>query len=182
MIFFIVAKNNFPQCCFWCLARICYTGKSMKQEVYMTWSAPEHPHKEKRADWYVALGIVAVSGSVAAFLLENPLFALIILISAFALALQGAQKPKVVEIAIGNRGIAVGKTLYVWSALSSFWVEEDGATPALLLAPENKFLPLVILPVFDHAPEGVRELLSEFLDEQEHRTPFVNKAMEYLGF
>lgn len=182
MIFFLAAKNNFPQYRVRVPLALCYTGKSMKQEVYMAWSAPEHPHKEKKADWYVALGIVAVSGAVAAFLLKNPLFALIILIGAFALALQGAQKPKTIGIAIGDRGISAGDTLYPWESLSSFWVEEGGPAPVLLLAPENKFLPLVIFPVSEHDPADVRDLLFEFLDEREHKIPVVNKLMEYLGF
>ena len=65
----------------------------MAQNVILEWQGREYDHSLKGADWYWALGIVAIAGVVASVLFGNYLLALLIIIAAVSLALHAAQEP-----------------------------------------------------------------------------------------
>ena len=56
----------------------------MAQDVLLEWKGREYDHNPKSADWYWALGIIAVAATVAAILFGNYLLAVLIVIAAGA--------------------------------------------------------------------------------------------------
>ena len=55
-------------------------------EDLFSWQTKEYVYQHKSADWYWALGIITVSFAAAAFILNNRLFGILILIELFKLA------------------------------------------------------------------------------------------------
>ncbi|KKW40533.1 MAG: hypothetical protein UY91_C0041G0006 [Parcubacteria group bacterium GW2011_GWB1_55_9] len=49
----------------------------MAQDVLLEWKGREYDHNPKSADWYWALGIIAVAATVAAILFGNYLLAVL---------------------------------------------------------------------------------------------------------
>ena len=47
----------------------------------LEWSALEYEEKDRSSDWFLALGIIVVCSSVAAFIFENYFFAALLLLS-----------------------------------------------------------------------------------------------------
>ncbi|GMQ95364.1 MAG: hypothetical protein BMS9Abin13_477 [Patescibacteria group bacterium] len=154
----------------------------MEHNETIVWSAPEYEYKEKSADWYWALSIIALSLTVAVFILGNMLFAVFILISAFTLALYGARKPHILEVKINKRGIRVNNTLYPYTTLKSFWIDDEGEKSQIIIQSEKPLMPYIIVPLGDVSADMVRDTLLEFLEEEEHVEPLSQKLMEYLGF
>src|SRR3989344_4706004 len=98
---------------------------------YIAWDALEYEYREKSADWFWAVGVIALAAAVTAAILGNVLFAVLIVVGAAALAIHAGREPLVVHFAISERGVSVGKTLYPWKTLDSFWVETRDGNPRI---------------------------------------------------
>lgn len=148
----------------------------------ITWSALEYPIREKATDWYWALGIMALAGAVASYILGNILFSILIILGAFTTAIYGARHPRVVEFEIDRYGVRAGTTLYPYSSLASFWIIERQDGPKILLQSERFFMTYIIIPLGAEDPEAVRGALINHLKEEEHAEPFAQRIMDYLRF
>ena len=147
----------------------------------VTWEAPEHHHVEKGSDWFWVLGIVAGCASVAVLLFGNFLFALVILLGACAMALVAA--PAVLPFAVTTRGVRVGETLYPYSTLEAYCIDEQGSMgPQLLVRSRRLFMPLIILPLPEEYVDDVEFLLRDRLPEDDIEEPLANKLLELFGF
>lgn len=149
------------------------------------WETEEYYFQEKTSDWYWAVGIIGISVSILATIFSNTLFALLILLSTFALALYGSKKPNVVRFEVGKKGIMIGNTLYPFIALDSFWVQDLrhlGAPSKLIIKSRKPMVPLIAIPLSDINPEEVRDFLMDHLLENHHPESFGQKLLEYFGF
>ena len=143
-----------------------------------------HDYTEpKSADWYWALGIIAVAGAATSFILGNVLFAILILIGALSLSLHAARPHREIAVLLNHKGLALNETLYPYESLESFWVEGgNGSIPKLFVKPRHAFTPQLVMSFEDIAPEDIREYLLEHLEEEEMTEPFTQKIAEFLGF
>ena len=149
----------------------------------ITWEAPEHHHIEKGSDWFWVLGILAVSGSIAAFFFGNFLFAVLILIGAGTMALLAGRQPAVIPFSVSTRGVRVGDTLYPYSTLDAYFIEEESPLgPQLLLRSKRIHMPLIILPLPEEYIHDIEDLLLDRLPEEELEEPLANKILEFFGF
>lgn len=149
----------------------------------ITWEAPEHYHVEKGTDWFWVLGILVICGAVAAVFFGNYLFALVILLAGGVVALRAVKPPRVVPFMVGKRGVRAGEQLFPYSALESFYIdEEDERGPQLLLKSNRMHLPLIIMPIPEDHIEAIETLLHERLPEEELHEPLGHKLLELLGF
>lgn len=154
----------------------------MENTESVRWSALEYPHRKKTADWYWVLGILAVAGAVAAFILGNILFSLLIVVGAFTVALFAARHPRIVEFEIDQRGVRADIILYPYSSLISFWILEGTEEQKILLRSSKKFMPYIIIPLGDIHPLQAHEFLIERLPEEEIAEPLSHRIMDYLRF
>ena len=150
----------------------------------ISWDAHEYVHVEKTPDWYWALGLIAVAGTVAAILFQNLLFAVLILVMAFVLALFAKRKPEVFRFSVTQRGVRIDDTLYPYSSLEWFSIDElsPNHVPKLILNPKHFFAPVIVIPILDVDPDEVHDFLIAFLDEEDHPEPVIHRIMEWLGF
>lgn len=149
----------------------------------ITWEAPEHHHFEKSNDWFWVLGIVAISGALAAFFLGNFLFAIVILIGAGSMALLANREPQVIKFSVTTRGIRLGERLYPYSTMESFCLDEENPLgPQLLLKSKRLYMPLLILPVPPDHIDDIDDLLIDRLPEEDLEEPFAHKVLEFFGF
>lgn len=146
------------------------------------WETFERMPRKRSHDWYWAVSIIALSIAVTAIILDNLLFALFILISTVALFLGSRREPPLLSIRLTERGIREGRIIYPWSALESFWVEEEYGEPKLIVKSNAMLSPYLIIPLAETDPDTVREFLRQYLPEEEHHEPLSRKIMEFLGF
>jgi len=152
-------------------------------ENFISWRAPEYIKKDKSRDWYLAVGIIAVAGAVAAFILGNLLFGILILIAAFTLCLYAAKSPKLIKIKVGEKGIKIDKIYYPYANLESFWIEEDNYfEPVLIIKSKKMFVPIISVTVRNIDPEELREYIGEYLEEEEMDEGLSNNILDFFGF
>ena len=149
----------------------------------ITWEAPEHHHIEKSGDWFWVLGIIALSGALAAFFFGNFLLAVLILVGAFAMALIAVNKPQIIAFSVSTRAVRVGEKIYPYSTLESYFIDEENSTgPQLLLKSKRFYDQLIIMPIPEEYVDDIEDLLIDRLPEEELEEPLATKILEIFGF
>ncbi|MFA6340864.1 MAG: hypothetical protein WCX27_01310 [Candidatus Paceibacterota bacterium] len=149
----------------------------------ISWKAFEYKQKEKTADWYWAVIIIALSIVVISFMLHDGLFAILMIIGVTILLFFSSKEPRVIEISIDPRGIVVGKDKYPFATLEDFWVDiSDDENHKILLRSKKHMIPLIVVPLEEYHHLDVRDVLLQYLPEKEIQEPVSRKIMEKLGF
>ena len=149
----------------------------------IAWQTLEYLYYEKSADWYWALGIIAIGLVAVAILNHNILFAIFIIIGAFALALYAVRRPRTITIAISGEGVRIDNRLFPYEALQSFWIFYlPGGTKELSLRSQKITMPLIKIPLGDTDPNEVRELLIAYLDEKAQNESLIDALARILKF
>lgn len=159
------------------------------------WHAEEYTEHKKSADWYWWLGIITIVIVTFAVHLDNILFAFIVVIASFTLALYSVKKPEIIEYSVTERGIRIGKKLYLYQSFDAFCIhktlEDDDDTDKkqdktasqrrLFLKSHNILAPLIVIPLAnDVSTESVRELLLEYIQEEKMEEPLSQKVINLL--
>ncbi len=148
----------------------------------ISWQAPEKIHTEKTPDWYWIVGIVTISIAVISIILNNIIFAILILVSSFTLTLIASRKPHMLDVELDTDGVLIGKTFYPYANLDSFWVETRDAHPRVIFKSKKVLMTLISVLLEDTDPREARDFLKQHLQEEEHIEPLFEKVLIYLGF
>jgi hypothetical protein len=152
-------------------------------EDSLKWQAPEYRHYQRSTDWFWAVGIITVCISILAFIFDNALFGILILLSAGILVFYVLHVPEDVDYEINKKGIVIGKELHPYLTIEAFWLETDNNIESkIILKSKKSFLPYIIIPVHNDSADEVASVLRNFLEEKELSEPMAHKVMEYLGF
>ncbi len=153
------------------------------QTIY-AWEAFEYKDRAMKTDWFWALGIIALAGSVASFIWGNFLFGVFIIFASIAVVFFGTVKPKRVKYEITEGGIIYEGTFYPFETIHAFFLNEfDETDKKLLLKSERLFVPMLVLP-YETAEQGdaIYEILSDIVPEEPLQEPWGHLIMERLGF
>ena len=151
-------------------------------ETKVTWQAKEYTYREKSADWYWAVGIVAVSLTITAILFGNTLFGVVIILGSATLMLYASRKPSRLSCTVDRDGVRFGKNFYPYRSLDAFWIDEGSEPNRLLLKSLKKTSPLISVPIEKIEPNIIRAYLKDFMEEEEIHEPLSVRLMEFLGF
>lgn len=151
-------------------------------QTHLTWETYEYEHKARSSDWFWGLGIIAIAGVILATFLGNFLFGLVIGVGAVALGLHALRHPKIIQCEIQERGVRIDDTLFPYRTLESFWVDERVLPNRLLLKSQKMFMPHIIVPLADVSADDVRDILLDYLDEEEVHETFSDRIVELAGF
>lgn len=156
----------------------------MPEEVRgIAWEAYEHHHVEKKSDWYWIVGIIIVSIAVASVFLGNALFGIAIMLGGFVMLILAARPPRIIPFAVTQRGIRVADTLYPYTTLEAYYIDEENTIdPELLVRSEKLFMPLLVLPLPGEYVHEIEAIISQRLPEEHLQEPFANKLLEFFGF
>lgn len=148
----------------------------------INWIAPEYIHTEKTSDWYWIVGIITVSAATISIMLNNVIFAVLLLVAMFTLTLYASRKPQNIKIELNQKGIIHGNIYYPYSDIKSFHVENKDKYPRIIFQLKKKLSSYVIILIKEHDPEEIRDFLEDFLEEETHSEPFLAKLLIYFGF
>ena len=157
----------------------------MSDTAILEWEGREYDHNPNSADWYWALGIIAVASTVASVLFGNYLLAVLIVIAAAAFALHAAKEPPLHRFRLIEKGIMVGDDLHEFEKMISFSVLEDvkGELPPMLsIKTESWLSPHLIIPLNEVDVDVVYDYFLQHVNEEEHKHTFVDLVAAWLGF
>ena len=146
------------------------------------WQTPEYHYTERNSDWYWTVGIITAALVIVAFIFGDALFGLVVAISAFALAMFSARKPRMIRVEVSGKGVTIDKVLYQYPTLDSFFVDEGHHRGHRLMLKSKKIMmPLIVVPV-DSDPTELRAFLMSRLKEEQFDQGFMQLILEKFGF
>ena len=157
----------------------------MPRNALLEWEGREYDHNPKDADWYWALGIIAVAGTIAAILFANYLLALLIAVAAAALALHAAKQPPLHRFRLVEKGIMIGDELHPFERMTSFSVLEDieGELPPMIsIKTESWLSPHLVIPLAGIDADTVYAYFLQRVSEDEHHHTVSDLVAAWLGF
>lgn len=157
----------------------------MARNVLLEWEGREYDHNPKDADWYWALGIIAVAGTIAALLFGSYLLAVLIVVAAASFALHAAKQPPLHRFQLVEQGIVIGDDLHTFERMISFSVLEDvdGEFPPMIsIKTESWLSPHLIIPLEGVDVDRVYTYFLQHVDEGEHQHSFTDLVAAWLGF
>jgi len=157
----------------------------MARPPLFTWEAREYDHLPKSAEWYFALGIVALAGTVAAILFTDYLVAVLIVVAAGALALHAAKVPEIHQFSLVEEGLMIGNEFHPYTRMESFTVfedPEDELPPLLSIKTESWLSPHLVIPLQDVDGEAIYLHFLERVQEEDHPHTLPDLVAAWLGF
>ncbi|MEA2112951.1 MAG: hypothetical protein U9P50_03205 [Patescibacteria group bacterium] len=149
-------------------------------EEKLSWQALEYEYKDKSADWFWVVWIISLSIAITAYLFNNILFGIFIIISAFSLSIYASRRPSLLNFELSEKGISINEKLIPFNSLRSFWIEDD---LKIILQAKRKSTPYIIIPLDKSLDTNkIKEYLLEKLEEEEHHETLSQKIFERLGF
>lgn len=154
----------------------------MDPDEKLTWSALEYEEKERSNDWFWALGVIVIAGSIASIIYANYFFAMLLIIGGILLGFFAIKKPETVPYELNEKGFKIKTRLFPYDTIKSFYVQE-GTKPTLFIKSARMFLPMLSIPITEDLAEKVKNiLLSKNVIEEEMREHPSDRIMESLGF
>lgn len=148
----------------------------------LSWQAPEYEPRPRTREWFMTLWILAVSATLAAFILRNFTFGVFLLLAALVLTIIGKRPPRMLEASIDNEAVRFGPSRYYFDRIEGFSVEKiDQHEGRVLLKLKHSFMPLITLPVTGIEPETIDTLLAKHLPRKKLEESLLEKIIHYLG-
>lgn len=153
--------------------------KSSAKDITWTTEAPREIYRS--GDWFWTVGGISLAIAVAALLVHNWLFSILILLAGSTIILNAIKKPLPTTCTINSRGVVVNKQFFPYNNLTSFWIEDEG-NPTLILHVAGALVPRLWVPI---APEvnlpRLQETLEVHIPEKRHEKTFAEIIGERLG-
>lgn len=153
------------------------------QSFRIEWDAHEYEHKERGQDWFWAVGILTVAIAVTSIIFGNIIFAILVITAVFSLVIFINRPPETIHVIIDEKGVTRGNVHYPYQTLDSFWIDSEHSHPKIILKSKKMLMPLIVVPLGEGLNEDkLEETLLNFLKQEFHSLPLVEKVLEYLGF
>jgi len=151
--------------------------EKLSKEVLLSWEGRETEEMSKK--WQVGIIIFLVL-SFSFFLWQKNYFGLIlILVIAFLIFFLPKRKGKT-YFAILQRGARIGKEVFSWGNLKSFWIFEEPTE--IYLKSKKSYLPSIVLPLPKNYFDRAREVLLNYLPEKETERNLFDVIARKIGF
>lgn len=149
----------------------------------LTWYVPEYEWYERHPDWFWIIGTAALCIAIGSIYFHNILLAIIIILGTILILNYAIREPQVILVSLNEQGLRIHNKLYRFESIKSFWIREERTVPMLVIESSRPFLPHIIVPITDIAPEKIREFIKgKKIKEVEHEISLIDIIAEYLGF
>ncbi len=148
----------------------------------LEWTAHEFDPASDSSLQFLIGGVLIVGGIVALFF-GNFLFALLLALAGGLVMAHAFRIPREMRLAVTGRGVEVGRRLYGFENIASFWIHYDPPLfKELLLNSKKAMMPHIKIPLGDLDPLQLRKVLLRFLPEEEQEISLIDILSKRLGF
>lgn len=149
----------------------------------LSWEAPEYHLQPKTTAWYVGVGVLLALLLFAAFLMRSFLSGVVFALLGLLVLLYSERPPRTARFALSNEGVQVNDRRYPYRELGGFNVVESPTGPLALVRSRRLVMPLLHIPLGEHAAETIRARLRAYLTEDpELRESLADLLAHRLGF
>lgn len=137
-----------------------YHGKTL-----IKWKFPEYAKHERNRGWFIKIGLAGGLLMLYCFWTLNFLFAVILVMIAIMLYLHHQREPEIVDCAITEDGLEIGRRFYRFKDIKSFWIIYEPGEAKTVYFDFKGWRPSLALPLEDQNPLKMRDILLEYLEE-----------------
>lgn len=153
--------------------------------VAAEWKAKEFEFVPKTSTWYWSIGILSVGSAVAAFIVGNILFGIILLLAGGTVSLIGSRRPALHHFRITDRGIHVGDQIFKYDNISRFAMDDhlkEGVPEKLHFELKQGIVKVITIPLEGADFRKVRtELKNRNIEETEDLDTLTARVADWMG-
>jgi len=152
-------------------------------KVLIAWHGPEHVHVHPNPrSVLIALALLIVIVAYAVFS-NNPIMAITFILIGFVGYLFLTLDPRTRDFAITTRGVLVGRELFAYEDIDSFWLFEDAPLENVLSLRSKAFLsPYIHIPLAEDHVRDVYAAVATYLPEEKQEpraVDFIEKMLHH---
>lgn len=149
------------------------------ERAVINWKAPEYIYHEKSALWFIVAGFVAIALVIYGLTTDGWTFSVAIIVFAGTYYLFYRHAPPVVDVKLSRVGVKIGKHIFPYWKLKSFWIVYDPPlVKRLYLRTTSRFHPDIFISLENTDPSKIRAVLKEHIPEKENGTePFADSLV-----
>lgn len=149
----------------------------------LSWEAPEYHLQPKTTAWYVGVGVLLALLLFAAFLMRSFLSGVVFALLGLLVLLYSERPPRTARFTLSEEGVRINDRFYPYRELGGFNVVESPTGPLALVRSRRLVMPLLHIPLGEHAAEAIRARLRPHLTEdQDLRESLADLIAHRLGF
>lgn len=138
----------------------------MTGDIFYTWQAPEYESYDRDKKWYVVMTLGLLSIIVYAFFTNSPIMAITFILIGIIEYIYISREPKMLDFSIAEKGIVIGKEIYEFEQINSFWIFYDPETiKSLSLHIKSNVIPYLQIPLHNEDPEEIHKILLQYIPE-----------------
>ncbi len=158
-----------------------------QENIVLAWTLPEYTHTEKNNDWFWALGIIILCGSITSIIYANYFFAGLLILGGSLMGYFANKAPDLVSYKLTDKGLIMRNRLHPYEEIKSFWVQvpspENNMESLLFINSGRYFMPIIDMPTRPEDKEIIRiQMLSKEIKETEMKEHTAVAIMNFLGF
>ncbi|NCU41362.1 MAG: hypothetical protein EOM19_01395 [Candidatus Moranbacteria bacterium] len=147
----------------------------------ISWEAKEHIPTKKNKNMLIFLSFFLFLIILYALLTESPIMAITFILIGVMAYININRESQSLLFSLDTEGIHVGRELYPYENIHSFWIFYDpGKRKYLSLHTNGDLTPYVHIPIGDEDPLIIRKILLQFLSEEKHPVRLIDIIEEYL--
>lgn len=152
----------------------------MNTTPIISWEALEYKEGTKTNDWFWALAIIVIAGSIISILAKNYFLAGILVLGGVMLGKTVNLKPEMLHYELNEKGLKIKNSLYLYESISEFSILEERS---VLVVRSQRFLFPIISMMFPRDEE--ENIKKNFIDHGVKEGKFTEhtaeKIVRFLG-
>ncbi|GEM_PF-2427631 len=156
----------------------------------ISWQIEEPDHLPKNAEWFWALGILALALIVFSILLKNYLLIIIVALASLVIYVRKNKRRELIDFRLDNDGLHIDRKFYSYENFESFFIFpahidlESGTTTLgereVAFRFKKSLIPLLIVPFHNNDETSVRKIINKYLEENEEKESFIDLLRKKL--
>lgn len=152
-------------------------------EILAEWDAWEYEHAPKSRRWFVVGGLAAFALLLFSIVTGNLLFAVFVALASFVVYIYALRPPKLVRCLITPDGVQIGRRIFEFDQLKSFWIfYEVSGIKEISLESKKAVMPHIRIPLSGMNPVKIRQALVRYIPEIRQEESSADIIARILGF
>ncbi|MBI2439193.1 MAG: hypothetical protein HYV45_01160 [Candidatus Moranbacteria bacterium] len=149
--------------------------------ILLQWEAPEHEPLELGPRSRVIVTVLLVLIVVWALYTNSPLMAITFILIGIIGYLSLYREPRIIRFSVTPKGVVAGNELYSFESVQSFFIYTEPPFQNILsLHTEGKLFSHAHIPVPTIDNNELRDVLSQFIPEEEHSPGLIDTLEKLL--
>lgn len=158
-----------------------------RDNAIVRWGIPEYHKYAHGRMWYVLVTLISLGAIGYAVYSHNYVLAVLTVLLVSIIVMHEIRDPKTIQFGLTQHGLFLDERIVPYSRLSRFWVvggEEEGSPAFIYFDFRGALRPRFAVPLAAEAVDDVREVLTEFVPEDENEdfhVPFTDRFSRWIG-